>query len=136
MKTTNFSIMDIPESTIQVWLSNLERSYKEGVAFEQYVPSKFKVVNCYFVGATLCLDIQFKSDTRTDAPKEVITINHSEESFGLFSGGLRKLLSLKSLRRMERFAKELGVNIEPKYSNRKLEYLIPSTNSASYEVRA
>jgi hypothetical protein len=136
MKTTDFSLVDIPETTIQVWLRNVEKSMKEGVPFEQYVPSKFKVTNVYFVGATLCLDIRLKSDTKIDAPMDVITINHSDESFGLFSGGFRKLLSLKSLRRFERIAIHSGINIKPTYSKRGINYSLPSMNPSSNDVRA
>lgn len=67
--------------------------------------------NTYFVGATLCLDIR---DHR-DGSLEVITINHSSETFGYFSGGFRCLLSIKALKRLETLMKEQGINHTKKW---------------------
>jgi hypothetical protein len=64
----------------------------------------------YFVGATLCLDVEDKINDR-----DVITICHSSECFGLFSGGIRRLLPIESLKLLEELMKECNINHTPKW---------------------
>lgn len=49
----------------------------------------------YFAGATLCVD------TNLPDREDVYTFNHTEETVGFFSGGLRRLLSIKSCKLLE-----------------------------------
>ena len=64
----------------------------------------------YFVGATLCLDIQDEFGDR-----DVITICHSSECFGLFSGGRRRLLPIEALKTLEELMKECNINHTTKW---------------------
>lgn len=64
----------------------------------------------YFVGATLCLDIQDKF-----GDSDVITICHSSECFGLFSGGIRRLLPIEALKQLEELMKECNINHTTKW---------------------
>lgn len=67
--------------------------------------------NVYFAGATLCLDIHDHRDGSID----VITICHSDETFGYFSGGMRRLLSIKALRALERIMQAQNIHHTPKW---------------------
>lgn len=49
----------------------------------------------YFAGATLCVD------TNLPDREDVYTFCHSDETVGFFSGGLRRLLSIKSCKMLE-----------------------------------
>ena len=66
--------------------------------------------NAYFVGAGLCLDVN------TPWGLEVLTFSHSDESVGLFSGGMRRLLSLKSMRSLERIMANSGIHFKPRWT--------------------
>jgi hypothetical protein len=65
----------------------------------------------YFIGRTLCLDVEDEFGIGG-----VITINHSNESFGYFSGGLRRLLSIEACRRLESLMTQVGINHAPKWN--------------------
>ncbi len=67
--------------------------------------------NVYFVGASLCLDIR---DHRS-GDMDVITVNHSDETYGYFSGGLRRLLSINALKNLELLMTEQKINHETKW---------------------
>jgi hypothetical protein len=67
--------------------------------------------NMYFAGATLCLDIKDEFGN-----EDVITVCHSDETFGLFSGGIRRLLPIESLKTLETLMKEQNVNHKPKWN--------------------
>jgi len=54
--------------------------------------NKFQVKNTYFAGRTLFIDRE------NDYP---ITLCHTDETYGSFEGGIRKLMSLDSLRTLE-----------------------------------
>jgi len=49
----------------------------------------------YFAGATLCVD------TNLPDREDTYTFCHSDETTGFFSGGLRRLLSIKSCKLLE-----------------------------------
>lgn len=59
----------------------------------------------YFAGRTLCIDFKDEHDDLT-----VITCSYSEESVGFFSGGSRKMLSMKSMRLLHALSNEWGIN--------------------------
>jgi hypothetical protein len=68
------------------------------------------LTNAYFAGATLCLDVK---DAINDI--DVITICHSDETYGYFSGGPRRLLSIKALKDLEELMIAVNVNHETKW---------------------
>lgn len=65
--------------------------------------------NIYFAGQVLCLDI--KDDIGT---QNIITLSWDSECFGYFSGGPRRLLSLKALRKLQELMYLNEINYEPK----------------------
>jgi len=67
----------------------------------------------YFVGRTLFIDIKINGDII-----DCMTFNHSEESVGFFSGGLRKLMSIKQLRCMEYLMLKNNISHTPKWDKR------------------
>lgn len=67
------------------------------------------LTNIYFVGQGLCLDVKDAIGSQ-----EVITLSWDKETFGYFSGGLRRLLSLPALRKLERLMDLNGINYQHK----------------------
>lgn len=67
------------------------------------------LTNIYFVGQGLCLDVKDAAGTQ-----DVITLSWDKETFGYFSGGPRRLLSLSALRKLQRLMDLNGINYEPK----------------------
>jgi len=70
------------------------------------------LIRAYFVGATLCLDVKDKF-----GDSDVITICHSSECFGLFSGGIRRLLPIEALKLLEELMKECEIKHKTKWIN-------------------
>lgn len=68
-------------------LFNAVFSLQRGVNYE---PS-MGVKKMYFIGATLCMDID----------DDVLTLKHRDETIGFFSGGLRLLLSIENMKLLE-----------------------------------
>lgn len=67
-----------------------------------------KVKQMYFVGQTLCIDLK---------DGDVLTVNHSTESVGFFSGeSLRRLLPIKTLKLLEILMDDYGVKFERKWT--------------------
>jgi hypothetical protein len=66
------------------------------------------LINVYFAGATLCLDVYINSKT----DKDVITISYDKQTFGYFSGGYRRLLSIKALKTLDKLMKVAKINHE------------------------
>ena len=103
------SIIDCPIEFIE---NSIERAL---IAFteEKFVKQgDSDLNNVYFAGATLCLDIK---DHRS-GDLEVITVCHSDESFGYFSGRIRRLLSIKALKSLEKVIQVAGINHTPKWN--------------------
>lgn len=67
------------------------------------------LTNIYFVGQGLCLDVKDAAGTR-----DVIILNWDKETFGYFSGGPRRLLSLPALRGLQELMDLNGINYEAK----------------------
>ena len=67
------------------------------------------LTNIYFAGQGLCLDVKDAIGTQ-----DVITLSWDSECFGYFSGGPRRLLSLKALRKLQKLMDLNGINYEPK----------------------
>jgi len=108
------SVADIP-------MSFIERSLKIGIKISkaslnnktEYI-NKYSyyhndLKNIYFAGQTLCLDVEDAIGTR-----DVLTLSWDSECFGYFSGGPRRLLSLKALRKLQELMDLNGINYEPK----------------------
>lgn len=116
-KNKTVFISEIPETAVQVWLNAIVKHiqqpfpYKNRLVFENYSLCKFKPKNMYFAGSTLCLDI-----VDNEGNVEVVTINQSSETFGLFSGGARKLLSIKSMKSLEAICHISKMNTKLKYT--------------------
>ena len=83
------------------------KAFREGV----YKRNGSDLKNMYFVGAALFLDIQDKNGN-----EDIITICHSDESFGLFSGGLRRLMPIKAMKTLEILMKEQNINHGTKWA--------------------
>lgn len=60
-------------------------------------PDGNDLTNIYFVGQGLCLDVKDAIGTQ-----DIITLSWEKETFGYFSGGPRRLLSLSALRKLQR----------------------------------
>jgi hypothetical protein len=97
---------DIPQEFINRSLILSLQAFKEGKYERRY--SDLKLM--YFVGATLCLDIEDEFGF-----SDVITICHSDETYGLFSGGIRRLLPIKALKTLELLMKEQDVKHNTKW---------------------
>lgn len=107
-------VTDIP-------MSFIERSLKIGIEISKArLNSKTEYINAYsyyhndlkniyFAGRTLCLDVKDAIGTLN-----VITLSWDSECFGYFSGGSRRLLSLKALRRLQELMDLNKINYEPK----------------------
>jgi len=73
------------------------------------LPAGIPIKSVYFAGRTLFLDVEFNG--KLDA----ITLVHSEETFGFFSGGPRRLMSIKALRLMEDLMVDCEIKHGPKW---------------------
>lgn len=65
--------------------------------------------NVYFAGRTLFFDLKTKDDS-----VECLTISYTNECFGLFSGGNRKLLSISNLIKLKELMVVCGVTYPKK----------------------
>ena len=99
-------IHDISHTFIEDSISIAIEVFKERSGI---LPDGIPIKKVYFVGRTLCLDIK-----RGDI-LDVITLVHSEETFGFFSGGPRRLMSIKALRLMEELMSNCKIKHEPKW---------------------
>lgn len=81
------NILDFNFDIITGNLHNAVISLSNG---RNFIPS-MGVKRIYFVGRTLCMDYN----------GDVITLVHSEETVGFFSGGIRRLLSIKNMQLFE-----------------------------------
>lgn len=65
----------------------------------------------YFAGATLFLDTCDEFGI-----EDVITVSHTSETFGYFSGDIRRrLLSIKAMKLLETIMKKSGIKHTPKF---------------------
>jgi hypothetical protein len=106
-------VFDIPmefiENSINIGIQLSESSLKGEPKYISDISSGNDLKRIYFAGRTLCLDTEdeFKQEM-------VITIVWDDESFGLFSGGPRRLLSLNALRGMKKLMELNEINHEDK----------------------
>ena len=66
---------------------------------------KFPYKNTYFIGQGLCVDLD----------GDVVTFSHSSECVGYFSGGIRRLVSIKGMKTLEKIMSICNINFEPKF---------------------
>jgi len=102
----NDLILDCPIEFIENSLEIALKSFEEKQTPLIYRGSD--LINIYFMGATLCLDVYI--NCKTD--KDVITINYTTQTFGYFSGGYRRLLSIKALKTLDKLMKVANINHE------------------------
>ena len=105
-------------SILNVPMSFIENSIKTAIETNRPKPSKetllqdsennLELVNTYFVGQGLCLDVKGEDKLR------VITLSWSNETFGYFDGGNRRLLSIKALKLLSKLMDKCSINYEPK----------------------
>jgi len=100
MKISNFE-----QTKLAKYLNCLLLAEQPGVR----VSNPEELLNAYFVGATLCLDIKVEGSIK------VLTLNHSDETMGFFDGGFRKLISIANLKRLELLHKSVGVKYKEKW---------------------
>lgn len=111
------SIMDTPmefiENSIQMGIKLSEaRDRGETKHIDDFSgPYGNDLRNIYFVGQGLCLDVKDAIGST-----DVITLSWGNESFGYFSGGLRRLLSIKALKSLQKLMDLNEINYEPKES--------------------
>jgi|688.fasta_scaffold1070511_2 hypothetical protein len=98
-------ILDCPiefiENSLEIALNRFEGNSNK-------IPKHSDLINVYFAGATLCLDVYI--NCKTD--KDVITISYNKQTFGYFSGGYRRLLSIKALKTLDKLIKVAKINHE------------------------
>lgn len=105
--------LDIPmefiENSIEIGIKLAEAAEKGETKYINDFSPGNDLKNIYFVGAGLVLD------TRDEFGQEdVITISHESESFGSFSGGPRRLLSIKAIRNLEKLMQLCWIKHTPK----------------------
>jgi hypothetical protein len=86
-----YTIMTYQNSDIDQVLRIILQLAK-GEAEREHVPW---MTGLYFAGATLCVD------TNLPDREDTYTFNHTKESVGFFSGGVRRLLSIKACKMLE-----------------------------------
>lgn len=102
--------MEFIENSINIGVQIIEAANRgENKTINDFSPCGNDLKRIYFVGAGLVLD------TRDEFGQEdVITISHDAESFGSFSGGPRRLLSITAIRSLEKLMQLCEVKHTPK----------------------
>ena len=107
-------VFDIPhefiENSIDIGIKISEaRNLGETKHIGDYSPYGNDLTNIYFAGQGLCLDVK-----NAIGDRDVITLSWNSECFGYFSGGLRRLLPLSTLRKLQKLMDLNQINYEPK----------------------
>lgn len=106
----NYDIFECSMKFIEHSILLASESFKQGnLLIDKTHGSDLQRV--YFVGGTLCLDVEDEFGIGG-----VIMIDHKKETFGYFSGGLRRLLSIEACRRLESLMTQVGINHTPKWN--------------------
>lgn len=100
------SIFEINMDVVTSNLYNAVISLSNGRKFSPVMGVK----RIYFAGATLCMDYQ----------GDVLTLSHSHEDLGYFSGGIRRLLSIKNMQLFEALMDLCGVYHEQKWVTKRV----------------
>jgi hypothetical protein len=103
-----FNIFETSNEFITATLKNVLALHRNNTPLDGNSDCK----RAYFAGRTLFLDIKDKN-YNTDA----ITLSHTTECVGFFSGGVRRLLTIEQLRLLETLMKEMNIQHEPKWIN-------------------
>lgn len=90
---TNNSVFNVPMEFIE---NSLKLSLECARGEREYLPTDTDLRAIYFFGRNLALDTK---DEFCDT--EVIVLNFEAETFNLFSGGMRRLLSIRALKYLE-----------------------------------
>jgi hypothetical protein len=102
--------MEFIENSIQIGIQiSQARDRGETRHIEDFSQFDNDLKNIYFVGQGLCLDVKDPIGTL-----DVITLSWDRETFGYFSGGPRRLLSLKALRSLRQLMDLNGIQYESK----------------------
>jgi hypothetical protein len=102
--------MEFIENSIQIGIQiSQARDRGETRHIEDFGQFDNDLKNIYFVGQGLCLDVKDLIGTL-----DVITLSWDRETFGYFSGGPRRLLSLKALRSLRQLMDLNGIQYESK----------------------
>jgi hypothetical protein len=102
--------MEFIENSIRIGIKLSEaRDRGENKNIDDFSTYGNDLKNIYFVGQGLCLDVKDVIGTA-----DVITLSWDNETFGYFSGGLRRLLSIKALKDLQKLMDLNGINYEPK----------------------
>lgn len=108
------SVINIPmefiENSIEIGIKLSEASSRgEKKYINDFSSYDNDLTNIYFVGQGLCLDVKDPIGDR-----DIITLSWDSECFGYFSGGLRRLLSIKALRSLKKLMDLNGINYKHK----------------------
>ena len=101
----SISILNTPTNEIDIILDIALQLCKDTIN-PKSVPW---ITNIYFAGATLFIDGYYNNE------KDSMTICHSDETVGYFSGGLRKLISIKGCKLLEEILVLTKINHETKW---------------------
>ena len=106
----NYSILETPMEFIEKSIELASEAFNQkNLLINKSYGSDLQ--RAYFIGRTLCLDVEDEFGIGG-----VITINHSNETFGYFSGGLRRLLSIEACKRLESLMVQVGITHDPKWN--------------------
>ena len=106
----------------QVPIQFIEHSIQQGIEAVNGTRKELEgdLLNIYFVGRSLCLDTENEFGER-----HVLIVNHSDEEFMCFTGDdrlngytLRRLLSIKAMKALEKLMMLCEINHTPKYLNK------------------
>jgi hypothetical protein len=100
------NFLEIPEEFI-------EHSLQQAVAVADGEIARYEgdLKQVYFAGATLFLDTCDEFGI-----EDIITVSHTSETFGYFSGDTRRrLLSIKAMKLLETIMKKSEINHTPKF---------------------
>ena len=108
-------VFDIPQEFIKKSIDigikiSKARLNGEGTKFiSDYSPYDNDLINIYFVGQSLFLDTRDKI-----GDIDSITLSWDNECFGYSSGGIRRLLPISTLRKLQELMDLNNINYEPK----------------------
>lgn len=86
-----------------------EGSVQKGSPVTETPDCDLQMRSIYFAGATLCIDV---ADGSSD--KNTMTMCWADETIGYFSGGSRRLVSIKALKLMRELMLLCDIQHEPK----------------------
>ena len=106
METTSITYHDVQDVDN---ILRIARDMCDGTLEQKHAPF---ITNIYFAGRTLFVDMW------SNGIKDSMTFCHADEDVGFFSGGYRRLLSIKSMRIFEQLMFDSDVKHTPKWIER------------------